>query len=282
MAAARQLRVSLAQFTPISGDVRFNLAQMRSLLDAGARDRAELICFPELCLPGYLLDPAGYAPDVMNDLSCAEQSLLRAAHNHDVQVIYGTARLRAGRLHNVVVATERDGTRTVYAKAHMVSAERAIFAAGQELVLTADGDLGLGCCYDLAFPGFCAGLADAGARVLTFPMAWEQQRAFVFEGIVVARAIENVAYVVCANHAGVDATRRFHGGSKIVDPMGNTLVEMGSTVGVSTADLDLDWVTRLRSSVDSATYPLLADRLPQMPLRHGSGSLGARPGYGGG
>jgi predicted amidohydrolase len=171
------------------------------------------------------------------------------------------------------VMTEPDGSRTRYAKTHMVESERAIFAAGHELVLAACGDLALGCCYDLAFPVFCAGLADAGARALFFPMAWEQQRSFVFEGVVAARAIENVAYIVCINQTGSRGMTKFHSGSKIVDPLGNTLVDMGDAAGISTADLDLDWVTRLRSATDTATYPLLADRRQPMPVRRAFGPI---------
>jgi predicted amidohydrolase len=148
-------------------------------------------------------------------------------------------------------------------------AELAVFAAGHELVLTADGDLALGCCYDLAFPQFCAGLADAGARALFFPMAWEQQRAFVFEGIVAARAIENLAYVACANQTGTLGLTRFHGGSRIIDPVGRTVAQMEDEVGIISAEVDLNWVTRLRSSADPASYPLLADRRPQLAVRRG-------------
>jgi predicted amidohydrolase len=112
-----------------------------------------------------------------------------------------------------------------------------------------------------------------GARALFFPMAWEQQRSFVFEGVVAARAIENVAYIVCINQTGTRGMTKFHGGSKIIDPLGHTLTDMGAAAGISTADLDLDWVTRLRSAVDTATYPLLTDRRQQMPVRRGPGPI---------
>lgn len=273
MPSAGRLRVTLAQFTAVPADVRANLAQMLSLLDAAAGDRPDLVCFPELCLPGYLLDPASYPAAVLDELADAGSELEAAAQKQGVRVLYGTARCTGGRLYNAVVLTEPDGSRTVYAKTHMVASERAVFAAGKELVLAADGDLAVGCCYDLAFPVFCADLADAGTRALFFPMAWEQQRSFVFEGVVAARAIENVAYVVCINQTGTCGMTNFHGGSKIIDPLGGTLVDMGVTVGTSTADLDLDWVTRLRSAADPATYPLLTDRLRQMPVRRGSGPI---------
>jgi predicted amidohydrolase len=271
--AEGQLRVAIAQFTAAIGDVRSNLANMRALLAEAAGRRADLICFAELCLPGYLLDPAGYDAAFLADLGRANETLQSDACRLGVRMVYGTARREAGLLCNVVLVTERDGRQTDYAKTHMVEAERSVFAAGQELVLTADGELGLGCCYDLAFPRFCAGLADAGASVLVFPMAWERERAFVFERIVAARAIENVAYLVCANQNGAPGTLRFHGRSKIVDPLGNTIMEMGEQAGLAAAELDLHWVRRLRASLDRATYPLLADRLPDMPLRRGAGPV---------
>ena len=268
MSATGRLRVTLAQFTA-AADVRGNLSQMLSLLDAAAGDGPDLVCFPELCLPGYLLDPASYPAAVMDELACAESELAAAARKQGVRVMYGTARRTDGGLYNAVVLTEPDGSRTCYAKTHMVSSERAVFAAGQELVLAASGDLAVGCCYDLAFPVFCADLADAGARALFFPMAWEQQRSFVFEGVAAARAIENVAYVVCINQTGTCGMTKFDGGSKIIDPLGRALADMGDTVGISTSDLDLDWVTRLRSAPGTATYPLLTDRRPKLPVRRG-------------
>ena len=253
MSAGGQLRVAIAQFTAAIGDVRSNLADMRALLAEAAGRRADLICFPELCLPGYLLDPAGYDAAFLADLGRADETLQSDASRLGVRMVYGTARRQASLLCNVVLVTERDGRQTDYAKTHMVEAERSVFAAGQELVLTADGELGLGCCYDLAFPRFCAGLADAGASVLVFPMAWERERAFVFERIVAARAIENVAYLVCANQNGAPGTLRFHGRSKIVDPLGNTIMEMGEQAGLAAAELDLHWV-RLAAGFARSCY----------------------------
>ena len=263
------MRIALAQFTPMAGDVEGNLSQMQALLGTGALQHGDLVCFPELCLPGYLLEPAAYTDGFLADLARAAETLEQTARERHVRIVYGTAEARAGALRNVVVITDPGGARTRYAKTHMVQAERIAFTAGNELVLTADGSLALGCCYDLAFPGFCASLADAGARVLIIPMAWETRRAFVFESIAAARAVENVAYVVCVNQTGTMGPTQFHGGSRIIDPLGNTLLEMGNTVGLVSADLNLDWVSRLRSSDDPATYPLLGDRRPPMPVRRG-------------
>jgi predicted amidohydrolase len=268
----RSLRVTLAQFTASPGGVKDNVEQMMSLLDEGVADGAQLMCFPELCVPGYTLDPRRYSEDVLQELRQADDAIAAAAREHRMQIMYGSAHQQAGMLYNVIVLADGDAPQTVYAKTHLPAAEMSVFTAGQELVVTGDSDLALACCYDLAFPLLCADLAAAGARALFFPMAWEAQRAFVFEGIVAARAIENVAYVICVNQSGSFADTRFYGGSRIVDPLGATIVQMGNDPGVTTGDLDLAWVTRLRSSMDTATYPLLADRRPGLPVRRGSTS----------
>jgi predicted amidohydrolase len=88
-------------------------------------------------------------------------------------------------------------------------------------------------------------------RALFFPMAWEQQRSFVFEGVVAARAIENVAYVVCINQTGTCGMTKFHGGSKIIDPLGHPRAAVGATAVFSPVALDLDWVPRVRSAAGS-------------------------------
>jgi hypothetical protein len=55
--------------------------------------------------------------------------------------------------------------------------------------------------YDLAFPVFCAGLADLGQHG-GIPDGMRAGRALVIRANRDSRAIENVAYVVCANRSG--------------------------------------------------------------------------------
>jgi omega-amidase len=263
------LRVSLGQFTASMDDIAANVSRLTGLLRAGARAGSDLVCFPELCVPGYTLDPSHYLGRYVQELTRADASIAAAGREYGVQVMYGTARAWNDQWHNVVVLVDPDGESTVYAKTHVPVLERAIFTPGDSVVVTADADLALGCCYDLAFPSFCADLAGTGARALFFPMAWETQRAFVFEGLVRARAIESVAYVICVNQTGSSDGVHFYGRSRIIDPLGRVVTEMGEEEGIATADLELDWVDRLRSSADASTYPLLADRCPPMPVRRG-------------
>ena len=252
--------VGLGQFPAAAGNVQANLGVLLNLLDQAGPAGLDLMCFPELCLPGYLLAAADYTGQLRLDLRHAEEAIQAAADAADVRIAYGTARWEGGRLHNCVVVAEPRAASTTYVKVHLAGSERAVFDAGDELVLTADGSTGLGCCYDLAFAGFSARLAAAGARVLCFPMAWERERAFVFEALAPARAIENVAYVVCVNQTGQVGDLDFHGGSRVVDPLGQTVCHLGEKVGVAVVELDLEWVARLRAAPAGETFAFAADR----------------------
>jgi len=252
--------VGLGQFLAAPGDVQANLDLLLGLVDEAGPEELDLMCFPELCLPGYLLDAQDYTASLARDLRRAEEAIQAVADAADVRIVYGTARWVADRLHNCVVVAEPNAGGTTYSKVHLAGTERAVFSAGDQLMLTADGDIGLGCCYDLAFAGFSTRLAEAGARMLCFPMAWERQRAFVFEALVAARAVENVAYVLCVNQTGQAHNLDFHGGSRVVDPLGQTLCHLEEKVGLAVVELDLAWVARLREAPAGVTFSFASDR----------------------
>jgi predicted amidohydrolase len=256
------LRIALGQFGAALGDVDVNLGRMRRLLADAAQRGAELVCFPELCLSGYLLESHDYTDSLLDAVEAAEQVLADDAQRAAVSLLYGAPKRAAGGLVNAVVLREPGGARVLYAKTHMDALERRVFVPGDEFVVA--GELGLACCYDLAFPEMTRSLTLRGARVLVVPMAWEVERGFVMQSVIEARAVENVAYLVCVNQSGSVGPFRFRGSSCVLDPLGRTVVELGNEEGLELVDLDLEWVARLRDRTDERTYPLLDDRRPDL------------------
>jgi deaminated glutathione amidase len=86
----------------------------------------------------------------------------------------------------------------------------------------------------------------------------------VVASVVAARAVENLAYVVCVNQAGEVGPLRFRGASCVTDPLGRRVAELGAGEGLAFADLDLGLVDRLREGADARSYPLLTDRRPDL------------------
>lgn len=235
---------------------------MRGFLADGAAAGADLVCLPELCLSGYLLGSERYSDALLDAVEAAEAVLARDATRAAVRLVYGAPVRTSRGLVNGVVMHGHGGARVVYAKTHLDERERLVFAAGAEFVVV-DG-LGLACCYDLAFPEATRILTLRGARALVVPMAWETERGFVMQSVVAARAVENVAYLVCVNQAGTVGPFRFRGSSCVLDPLGRSVATLGDEEALELVDLDLGWVSRLRDGRDGQTYPLLRDRRPDL------------------
>jgi predicted amidohydrolase len=257
------LRIALAQFGAGLGDVEGNLAQMRRLLADAAAGGATLVCFPELCVSGYLLDRGDYTGARLAAVEAAERTVAEDARGLGVTVVYGAPARAGGELVNTVVLQPPGPARLTYAKTHMDRKEREVFARGDELVV-GPGGVGLACCYDLAFPEVSRLLALRGARLLVVPMAWEVARGYVLQRVVAARAVENVAYVVCVNQSGAVGDLRFLGASCVVDPLGRVVAALGAEDELGFADVDAQWVDRLRANEDERAYPLLDDRRPDL------------------
>lgn len=129
---------------------------------------------------------------------------------------------------------------------------------GEQPVLAAVGDakLGLSICYDLRFPQLYRALALAGAELLAVPAAFTRPTgAAHWRTLLVARAIENAAYVLAPAQCGVHpGGRETYGHSLMVDPWGVVLAEAdGETPGIITAEIDLARVREVR-----AQLPVLA------------------------
>jgi predicted amidohydrolase len=139
--------------------------------------------------------------------------------------------------------------------------ESATRTPGEETVVvpTELGVLGLSICYDLRFPELYRRLVRAGAQVLLVPSAFTfPTGAAHWEVLCRARAIESQCYVIAPDQTG----RSPHGfadfgESMIVDPWGRVLARAPDGEGVVTAEIDLDYLARVRSELPSLTHARL-------------------------
>ena len=231
------MRLALSQFGAELGQVGHNRRRIGEALAAAAAAGADLACFPELAVSGYLVSPGAYTDGLLAAVEHAERQIAADGRRLGLTVVYGAPRRDPdGRLRNAVVLVAPDGRRLVYDKTHMIAAERRAFVPGDDFVV-GDGGVGLACCYDLAFPEAMRTLALRGGRLLLVPMAWEAERAFVMRRVLAARAVENVAFVAAVNQAGRVGDLRFAGGTRVVDPLGETVASAGEGDDLVVADV---------------------------------------------
>jgi predicted amidohydrolase len=128
-------------------------------------------------------------------------------------------------------------------------------APGSDTVVTAVAGLptGLSICYDLRFPELYRRLAIGGAKVIVVPAAFMLHTGRDhWEVLLRARAIENQCYVVAAGQIGDHEPRRTcFGRSMIIDPWGVVVAQAPDTVGIVTAEIDLERLEEIRTDLPS-------------------------------
>jgi predicted amidohydrolase len=243
-----------------------NLAVARGLLERAAEAGARLAVLPEYV---DYLGPGAGAPKPEGADGEFAAFFAEAARELGIWVHAGSFH-EAGpdeqRTFNTSLVFDPQGElRAHYRKIHLYDVEIAgrvsyqesrSVAPGEETVVTEiDGiRTGLSICYDLRFPELYRRLAVEGeARVLVVPAAFMMHTGRDhWEVLLRARAIENQCYVVAAGQIGDhEPGRTCFGRSMIIDPWGTVLAQAPDTVGIVTADLDLDRLERIRTELPS-------------------------------
>ncbi len=160
---------------------------------------------------------------------------------------------------SVLISPQGEAVAT-YRKIHLFgygSEEPKVLKRGSEVsvVETSLGHLGLATCYDLRFPELFRLMVDRGAEVFLIASAWPYPRVEHWIELNRVRAFENQCYLISANCVGTSRGKQYAGHSYIVDPWGTVLAGSGDFETVISAEIDLDFLHRARS-----TFPVLRDR----------------------
>ncbi|WP_353827286.1 carbon-nitrogen hydrolase family protein [Agromyces sp. SYSU T0242] len=261
---AAPLAVAVAQFAP-GDDPDANLAEIERLAQRAAQRGARLVVFPEYS-SFFTPEPGPAWVDAAQPVGGAfTTALADLADRLGVHVVAGMIERPAGesrRVANTVVAIAPDeGVVASYRKLHLYDAfgqRESEWVApgeiGEPETFAVDGiRFGLQTCYDARFPEVTRRIVDAGADAICMPAEWVRGplKEAHWRTLTTARAIENTAYVLAADHAPPIGA----GNSMIVDPMG---VE-AATIGEQ-ADVAIAWISEDRIAEVRRRNPALALR----------------------
>jgi predicted amidohydrolase len=239
------LRVSLVQgdtrWHDPAGNRDYYGAKIRAL--AGTTD---LIVLPETFTSGFTNETLGNA-ETMQGESIA---WLRDAAAAAGAVVTGSIVIRDGeRCVNRLVWMRPDGSFETYDKRHLfrMAREHERYAGGDKrLVVELNGwRICPMVCYDLRFPVWIRNRYGASVPerfdydLVIFVANWPSARRHPWRTLLMARAIENLAYCVGVNRVGTDGNQlSYAGDSAVLDFVGQPLVELGATETVVTVTLD--------------------------------------------
>ena len=114
--------------------------------------------------------------------------------------------------------------------------------------------MGIGICHDLRFPELGRTLVkDHGAEVLVFPAAFSLPTgALHWDVLRRCRAVDTQAYLaLCSPARNIDDRRVYQpwGGTSVVDPWGQVLVDSGFEETILYCDIDLNEVHQVRTQM---------------------------------
>jgi predicted amidohydrolase len=159
------VRIGVAQFRPVAGDVAENLRKHLALIDLAASLQAELLCFPELSLTGYEPTLARKLATTIDDPRLDE--LQDEADARGMSIAVGApTRSPQGVLISMIVFQPRH-SRIVYSKQQLHADELPFFVQGEgQIILKSAGQsIAPAICYESLQDSHADQAADLGAGI---------------------------------------------------------------------------------------------------------------------
>lgn len=225
-----KLKVAFIQTTLKWEDSKGNLLNFNKIIESIKLD-TDIILLPEMFNTGFSINPAACA-ETMNGSTV---SWLRSKAKEKNSVICGTLLIAEDNaFYNRFIWMQPDGSYFTYDKHHLfrMSEEFRILASGREniTIYYKGWKIRPQICYDLRFPVWSRNRFRNGEYeydLLLYPANWPASRAHVFKTLLMARAIENQAWVIGVNRIGNDGFGNAHSGdSMIINPFGIPVVQL--------------------------------------------------------
>ncbi|WP_321857243.1 carbon-nitrogen hydrolase family protein [Burkholderia cenocepacia] len=249
------MQVELAQLSLVDGDVTHNTRKVIDTIErVDVAGGTKLVVFPETTLSGF--PTRENVADVAETLDGPRLRAVRdAARRKGVAVAVGLAERDDGRFYNTTVLVDERGDIVLrYRKTHLWASDVGVFTPGDRFATCVWNGLtvGLLICYDIEFPETARAVAALDADLLIVTNGNMDPFGPVHRRAIAARAMENQMFAVMVNRCGPgDDDLTFAGLSTLVDPFGESTIELGRDEAVAAANLDL---TRLEASREHYSY----------------------------
>jgi predicted amidohydrolase len=235
-----------------------SVASAEHAIAEAARQRAEIVCFPECFVPGYRSASRRLPPPDPGFLERAWSTVAAAAGKQGVSVVLGTERVAAAGLMASALVVNRDGTVAGFQdKVQIDPSEEGVYAPGDGRRVFQAGSMTFGiviCHEGWRYPETVRWAAKRGAQIVFHPQFHEAEpgsygpSSFAdpansfHEKAALCRAAENTCYFATVNYASPGSPTT----SAVVRPDGTLQsYQPYGKPGLLVADIDLEKATRL-------------------------------------
>ena len=261
----KKLRISLLHLAPVTSNIEHNRKLVESAVKVAAREGADWVITPELCIPGYLfmkdigVDWILPQPDEWMSSFCQ----LVKALGLSVFLSHPELDTSDGNMYNTVFVIDRDGR--IIGKHRKVKALRGAEAwstGGTEIspirLSTLGGSVNAGIliCADGYKNEVAQALKDSGAEILVSPVSWGPGTCGP-DGEWEQRSLDTGLPIVVCNRTGVEPEELdYRRAESVVAQQGKRLLEATSEESVVLSfDWDMDSMMLLSKEFDRAYLP---------------------------
>ncbi len=194
-------------------------------------DSHHLVILPETFTTGFPVDPHNFSEDINGETV----SWMRQIASKYNAVITGSVLIKTGdKYANTLIWMLPDGTFQSYEKRHvftMGGEHEKISAGTKKLTVNLHGwKIRLMICYDLRFPVWSKNTYSENNGfeydIAIYVANWPAVRRYPWKTLLLARAIENQAFIIGINRVGVDGPgNSYSGDSMIIDAKGRILAQ---------------------------------------------------------
>lgn len=252
-----------------SSDKKANCEEAEGWLRKARAEGAKLVALPEVFnWRGAVEEQKNFAEPIPGPTS---DLMARLARELEIHLLAGSILETVPGDHKVfntsLLFDPRGNLLAQYRKIHLFDVDLAGGVAilesdtrrsGRDIVAveTELGSVGLSVCYDLRFPELYRRLVDGGARMIFVPSAFTALTGEAhWEPLLRSRAIENQVYIIAPDQAGRNPkSMPTYGHSMIVDPWGKILARATDETGVILAEIDLDYLARVRRELPALSH----------------------------
>lgn len=255
-----QLNVASIQHRIVWEDPLATFDIVRPLIAEAAESGSQLVCLSEMFSTGFSMAAERIAEHPEGP---SVQFLSEQANKYDIWTC-GSVPINDPAFErpvNQLVVCDSGGVVGRYNKIHPFSfaGEHEHYDAGSTFLTLELGGVRTTffVCYDLRFANeFWNTAADTDLYVVV--ANWPEARSHHWKSLLMARAIENQAYVIATNRTGTDGNGfTYSGDSCIIDPVGEMLASVAHAEAVITSQVCADHVSKTRES-----FPFHQDRRP--------------------
>lgn len=242
----QNLRVTLIQTDIIWEDIKSNLEKFMRIIHTEVSE-SDLIILPEYFTTGFTMNAHKFA----GTMDSGPVKWMKSVADLKKCAITGSLLIKENnKIYNRLIFIDKDKNLSFYDKRHLfkMGGEESSHSPGRNKLIAKIGLWRISplICYDLRFPVWSRNKNDYD--LLIYVANWPALRNNVWNTLLKARAMENLAYVIGVNRTGRDGRDTSYSGNSLVyDPHGRIIARLAPNREITgTYTLSLDKLNNIR------------------------------------